>query len=67
MKNREKINRLSDQELAEFICDSITDCYFCEGNGLCTMDGDHANGLAKWLETETVWTKNKAQKETDDG
>ena len=49
--NREKLARMSNQELAEYLC-VFTDCYKCIGQALCVSNSDKANGLKKWLESE---------------
>ena len=49
--NREKLARMSNQELAEYIC-VFTDCYKCIGQALCAPNGAKANGVKKWLESE---------------
>ena len=49
MKNRERLEKMDNQELAEFICDHVTDCDFCKGTDMCNKDDGHANGLRKWL------------------
>lgn len=51
MTNFYKIKAMSVQELAEFICDQ-SDCDKCPGDRLCLLDGGHANGLVKYLESE---------------
>lgn len=49
--NREKLARMSNQELAEYLC-VFTDCYKCIGQALCVPNGAKANGVKKWLESE---------------
>ena len=49
--NREKLARMSNQELAEYLC-SCTECYSCVGEELCVLGQGHGNGLRKWLEAE---------------
>ena len=49
--NREKLARMSNQELAEYLC-VLTSCNKCIGQSLCVSNSDKANGLKKWLESE---------------
>lgn len=51
MTNREKLAKMSNQELAEYIC-VFSECYNCIGKTLCRFDGHKANGIKKWLESE---------------
>ena len=46
--NYERILAMSKAELAEFICDQVTECTCCAGFEYCEQ-GKHANGLIKWL------------------
>ena len=50
--NREKLAKLSNQELAEYIC-VFTGCCKCIGRALCVPNGAKANGVKKWLESES--------------
>ena len=50
--NREKLARMSNQELAEYLCSYCADCYSCVGEELCEIGQGHGNGLRKWLEAE---------------
>ncbi len=52
MTNRERLSKMSNEELAEFLCDSHEDCGECLGHSLCEYGGVHGNGLLKWLENE---------------
>lgn len=52
MTNREKLESMTDEELAEYVCDLEKMCSGCLGSGLCVSDGGHANGMIKWLQTE---------------
>lgn len=52
MTNREKINAISNQEMAEYICRSYGDCGCCPGYDYCEKSGEPANGMVKWLESE---------------
>ena len=53
MTNREKINAMSNQEIAEYICRSYADCGCCPGYDYCENSGEPANGMVKWLEMES--------------
>ena len=48
--NADRIRSMTDEELAVFLCDDRP-CDFCTcpGFDLCTMDGEKANGILKWL------------------
>lgn len=50
--NREKLARMSNWELAEYICSFCVNCYSCIGEELCGFGQGHGNGLRKWLESE---------------
>ena len=53
MTNREKITKMSTQELAEYLCVVfVRDCSSCIEIASCVPDGSKANGLYKWLEAE---------------
>ena len=60
MTNREKLNAMSDQELAELFCKAMEDiadktkgddwcCHICPATDLCKKKH---NGFKKWLEKE---------------
>ena len=48
--NADRIRAMSDEELAEFLCE-FNGCYSdkCPGAELCEFGGGLANGLKKWL------------------
>ena len=52
MTNREAINEMTDQELAETICVMITECAYCAGKDTCGNGRGVANGLVTWLQAE---------------
>lgn len=55
MKNREKLAQMSNQEIAEYICRTFSDCCVCcPGDYYCKRNSKPANGngLVKWLEHE---------------
>lgn len=60
MKNREWIASMSDEELAELLCKSISFCSDCPGVVECQYPKDHEAskegpvyaGLVKWLGSE---------------
>ena len=52
MINRERINNMSNQEIAEYICRTFADCACCPGYDYCENNGKPANGMVKWLESE---------------
>ena len=53
MKNYERLQQMSLEELGREICDWISDCsYACPGSDMCNMRGPAANGLIKWLNME---------------
>ena len=51
MTNAQKIRAMTDEELAEFLCNRFRDCFdgSCPGAELCVAGGGKANGLKKWL------------------
>jgi hypothetical protein len=49
MINREKLAQMSNDELAEFICEQHTMCINCIGQTECCTGG---NGVKVWLESE---------------
>jgi len=51
--NGDKIRAMSDEDLAEFICDR-TDCPLCDANEYCTTKDGPSNGLLKWLKMEAT-------------
>ena len=52
MTNREKLRAMTDEELAEYVCNIDRMCSGCPGVRLCTYLGGHANGMIKWLQAE---------------
>ena len=53
MTNREKINNMSNQEIAEILCNAHDfGCSSCPAYNLCEFNGITANGFIKWLESE---------------
>ncbi len=52
MTNREKLESLTDEELAETICVMITECAYCAGKDTCGDGRGVANGLVTWLQAE---------------
>lgn len=52
MTNRERLSKMSNEELAEVLCDAHEDCGECLGHSLCEYGGGPANGMLKWLEDE---------------
>ena len=52
MTNREKLASMTDEELAEYVCNIDRMCSSCPGVRLCTYLGGHANGMIKWLQAE---------------
>ena len=52
MTNRERLSKMSNEELAEVLCDANEDCEDCLGRDLCESGEGHGNGLQKWLEAE---------------
>ena len=53
MKNREKLAQMSNQEIAEILCDEHDNgCSGCIGYKMCVFGGGRANGVRKWLESE---------------
>jgi hypothetical protein len=53
MTNYDRIKEMSLTELAEFICENSMDCEDCVGHEYCTRSDGHANGMIKWLKTES--------------
>ena len=51
MTNGDKIRAMTDEELAEWLCDS-SDCYLgrCIAFELCRSGVGKANGMKKWLQ-----------------
>ena len=49
--NADRIRSMTDDELAEFLCE-FNGCYSdkCPGVELCEFGGGLANGLKKWLQ-----------------
>lgn len=53
MTNREKLAQMSNQEIAEILCDAHDDdCLGCIGYKMCVFGGGRANGVRNWLESE---------------
>lgn len=52
MTNGEKIRQMDDWELAEFICQHMSDCDGCPGRNVCKRNFVKANGLKEWLKME---------------
>ena len=52
MTNREKLAKMSNWELAEYICSYCAECYSCVGEELCEFGQGHGNGLRKWLDAK---------------
>lgn len=51
--NREALEQMDTHELAGILCDNVfLSCKNCPGENMC-FSGEHANGLEKWLNTET--------------
>ena len=52
MTNADRIRAMTDSELAEFLCNKISNCFdsTCPGAELCVAGDGKANGLKKWLE-----------------
>ena len=57
--NREKLARMSNWELAEYLCSNYVECYSCVGEELCVFGQGHGNGLRKWLESEAEGDNNE--------
>lgn len=51
MTNRDKINAMSNQELALWMCYG-KDCMRCAGLEMCKGESEPGAGLRKWLEAE---------------
>ena len=51
MTNADRIRAMSDEELAEFLCDRTENCNlgYCPGADLCNCVDGKANGYLKWL------------------
>lgn len=49
--NADRIRAMSDEELAEFLCDRTENCNlgYCPGADLCNCVDGKANGYLKWL------------------
>lgn len=52
MTNREKLASMTDEELAEYVCNIDRMCSSCPGSDLCVFGSGHANGMIKWLQAE---------------
>ena len=50
--NREKLAKMSNDELAEFIC-RYSMCFNCIGGKYCVWGAGHGNGVLAWLESES--------------
>lgn len=50
MKNREKINKMSNYELADWLCRQNTNCDTCRKRKMCSWF--RHDGFLKWLEAE---------------
>ena len=50
MTNRERLARMSDEELARFLC-KITSCAYCEAEDKCYMGH---TGYVEWLKQDFV-------------
>ena len=50
MTNREKLAQMSNEELAEFICEHHTFCVNCIAQDICGWNNN--NGARIWLESE---------------
>lgn len=48
--NGDRIRAMSDEKLAEFLCDISYDCECCPGWALCTVTKGDGNGVFKWLQ-----------------
>lgn len=53
MTNREKLSKMSDEELAEWMCDNVVLCFNCVAREICVRNDEHANGLKRWLREES--------------
>ena len=51
LTNADRIRAMSDEELAEFLCDRTENCNlgYCPGADLCNCVDGKANGYLKWL------------------
>ena len=52
MTRAEWLRSLSDNDLAETICEWFSDCADCPGELTCQPEGHHANGMKDWLKGE---------------
>jgi uncharacterized cysteine cluster protein YcgN (CxxCxxCC family) len=54
MTNADKIRQMTDEELAEYLCDRTSECYHCEGCGKCHYDKEKEmmTGMIDWLKQE---------------
>ena len=52
MTNAERIKSMTDEELANFLCDRTKNCSDCNALEFCWINGCHANGIEKWLKQE---------------
>ena len=52
MTNADRIRAMTDEELACFICDRISNCVeqYCPGAGTCGIRIGKASGLVEWLQ-----------------
>ena len=50
MTNREKLAQMTNEELAEFICEHHTFCVNCIAQDICGWN--NGNGARIWLESE---------------
>ena len=49
MKNADRIRKMTDEELALFLCDLSDECSHCPVTGICRLGH---NGFFDWLERE---------------
>ena len=54
MTNADRIRAMTDEELADFICNTTGACNRCYGTELCTLVDGRANRLLKWLKQEAT-------------
>ena len=54
--NADRIRNMSDEELAQFLCDR-TECHLCEADDYCTTKDGPSNGILKWLKMEATCIK----------
>lgn len=53
MTNRERLVKMTDEELAYYFCHVIEmPCKICPGELTCERGAGLANGLVKWLKAE---------------